>query len=55
MSERLIQVIREINNLKRQLADLWETKQRTDADILRIADRLDRLLNEHDRLLVKNG
>lgn len=51
MSNRLNEVVREIKDLKRQLADLWETKQQTDADVLMIADRLDRLLNEHDRLI----
>ncbi len=51
MSKRLNVVVQEIEDLKRQLVDLWETRQQTDAEVLRLATRIDRLLNEHDRLL----
>lgn len=51
MSNRLHEVVQEINDLKRQLADLWETRQETDEDVLTLSTRIDQLLNEHDRLL----
>lgn len=51
MSDRLKEVIRETNELKRQLSDLWETRQKTDAEVLKLSIRIDQLLNEHDRLL----
>lgn len=51
MSNRLSEVVQEINDLKRQLADLWETRQKTDEDVLALSTRIDQLLNEHDRLL----
>lgn len=51
MSNRLHEVVQEINELKRQLTELWETKQQTDEDVLALSTRIDQLLNEHDRLL----
>ena len=51
MADRLQEVIQEINDLKRQLAELWETKQQTDEEVLLLSTCIDRLLNEHDRLL----
>lgn len=51
MSERLNQVMTEIQRLKETLAMKWETKGATDPEILELADKIDQLLNEHDRLL----
>ena len=51
MSNRLHEVVQEINDLKRQLTELWETKQQTDAEVLAFSTHIDRLLNDHDRLL----
>ncbi len=51
MVDRLNRVIQKIEDLKQQLNDLWETRQKTDEDVLALSSRIDRLLNEHDRLL----
>lgn len=51
MVDRLNEVVQEIIELKRQLAELWETRQKTDEDVLALSTHIDRLLNEHDRLL----
>lgn len=51
MSNRLHEVVQEIIELKRQLADLWEIRGQTDEDVLALSTHIDRLLNEHDRLL----
>jgi hypothetical protein len=43
----------ELNKAKKQLADLYETKGFTDFKLLRIGDKIDRLLNERSRIIKK--
>lgn len=50
MSTRLTRVTMKISLLKRELAALWEAKQRTDEEVLSLAVELDLLLNEYDAL-----
>ena len=51
MIERLAEVSLQITTLKRILGDLWESKGKTDEEILDLAAKIDQLLNEYDRLL----
>ena len=51
MVERLAEVSFQITTLKRKLGDLWESKGKTDEEILDLATKIDQLLNEYDRLL----
>lgn len=49
---RLDEVINEIKYLKMEISDLYETKKGiTDQEVLSLAEKIDCLLNEYDRLL----
>ncbi|MGE5581305.1 MAG: aspartyl-phosphate phosphatase Spo0E family protein [Bacillota bacterium] len=54
MQSRLAQVDLELKALKKQLANLWESKGKTDEEVLDLAGKIDLLLNEYD-LLLKSG
>ena len=41
-------ILSEIKDLKRQLGDLWESKGKTDQEVLNLAEKIDVLLNEYD-------
>lgn len=43
------EIILEISYLKRKLAYLWESKGKTDQEVLDLAEKIDDLLNEYDR------
>jgi hypothetical protein len=51
MTNRLYEVSLQINKLKKMLGCLWESKGRTDEEILNLAEKIDQLLNEYDQLL----
>lgn len=42
-------IILEIGYLRRKLGDLWESKGKTDQEVLDLAEKIDDLLNEYDR------
>jgi hypothetical protein len=48
---RTEELILEIRYLKRKLGDLWESKGKTDQEVLELAEKIDDLLNEYDRRL----
>lgn len=54
MSYRLKEVSKQIDYLKSQLNRLWDENGHTNDEILRISEKIDRLLNEHDRLLQRD-
>ena len=41
----------QIGILKRRLGDLWESKGKTDQEVLDLAVKIDELLNEYNRRL----
>lgn len=49
--KRLDEITVEIIILKKQLAELWETKGKTDQEVLDLAEKIDKLLNEYDHQL----
>ncbi len=44
--------IQELADLKERLGLLWDARGTTDGEILAVATRIDKLLNEHYRLTV---
>lgn len=54
MSYRLKEVSNQIAYLKSQLNRLWDENGHTNDEILRISEKIDSLLNEHDRLLQRD-
>ncbi|NLY73758.1 MAG: Spo0E family sporulation regulatory protein-aspartic acid phosphatase [Firmicutes bacterium] len=54
MEYRLNEVSNRIDYLKAQLDKLWDEKGSANQEILKISEEIDRLLYEHDRLLL-NG
>ena len=52
MGYRLNEVSNRIDYLKAQLNKLWDEKGSTNQEILKISEEIDRLINEHDRLLL---
>lgn len=54
MSYGLKEVANQIDYLKAQLDKLWDEKGTTNEEILRISEEIDHLLNEHDRLLLRD-
>ncbi len=42
--------IQKLADLKEQLGNLWDARGTTDGEILAVATRIDKLLNEHYRL-----
>ncbi|MGE5581413.1 MAG: Spo0E family sporulation regulatory protein-aspartic acid phosphatase [Bacillota bacterium] len=54
LSTRLAEVTQEIKHLKRKVAVLYEAKGFTDQEVLRLAEKIDSLLNEYDLLLQKD-
>jgi hypothetical protein len=55
MLDQLTEIIIEINLLKKKLVNLWEFKGKTDQEVLDLADQVDFLLNQYDRLLQENN
>jgi Spo0E like sporulation regulatory protein len=41
----------ELNKAKKQLADLYETKGYTDCNVLKLGEKIDRLLNERSKAI----
>ncbi len=54
MSYRLKEVSNRIDLLKAKLNKLWDEEGSTNEEILRISEEIDGLLNEHDRLLLRD-
>lgn len=48
---KLNEVKQSIARTRKNLEDLWESKQETDHEVLKVALELDDLLNEYERLL----
>lgn len=40
-----------IENTRPKLQDLWNQKQKTDQEILKVGDELDKLMNEYSRTI----
>lgn len=51
MSSKLEKVIHQIQLEKRRLAALYESKGLTDFEVLRLGNKIDRLINEHTKLI----
>ena len=49
----LDRIILEIGCLKRRLGDLWESKGKTDQEVLDLAEKIDELLNKYERIKQK--
>ena len=47
----LDEILLEIGCLKRRLGDLWDSKGKTDQEVLDLALKIDELLNEYERRL----
>lgn len=55
MSNRLKEVSNRIDLLKAQLDQLWDEKGSPNEEMLRLSEKIDRLLTEHDQLLLHDG
>ncbi len=49
------EITAEIDLLKKELAKMWESKERTDRDILICSEMIDHLLNQHDQILAETA
>lgn len=49
----LKEVIEKVLDAKARLSKLYESKGSIDSDVLKVSDEIDKLLNEHDRLLTR--
>ncbi len=54
MSSKLEKVVYQIQLEKRRLEALFESKGLTDYEVLKIGNKIDRLINEHTRLIKNN-
>lgn len=54
MEDQLHNKILEINLWKRKLMDLWDLEGETDQEVLEMAEKIDHLLNEYNRLYYCN-
>jgi hypothetical protein len=50
LSPRMVQLENDISKLKRQLEYLWEKNYETDYEVLKVADKIDKLLNQYQKL-----
>lgn len=50
--KRLYNICAEITHLKKKLFELWQDRGKVDQDVLDLAQKVDNLLNEYDRLLL---
>ncbi len=47
----LEEIVLRINESKERMQELWNKREKVNEEILRVADEIDQLLLEHDRLL----
>ena len=50
MKKPIDEVKSEIYYFKKELTDLWQSKGETDQEILDLAEKIDKLMNEYDHL-----
>lgn len=50
MVNRVDEIKKEIHYFKQELAALWQLKGKTDQEVLDMAEKLDKLMNEYDYL-----